>query len=130
MATYLDTALPGSAQIVQGSHFEYWFGYEASFYLSLVSNLIAGQANAGNVTFEVRSKRRGVTYVTVGYGDQISVPVTGSGVVATLPGSPSLNLRIVISDEPQTLDVQTVSASVADPLTPSGYVKVFVEGSP
>jgi hypothetical protein len=114
MTTFFDTSVPGSTGPLVASGQVFYFGAETDFYLSVASNLIAGQATGPSVQFSIQSRRTGKTDIQVDYGTtntQFSVKYTGYMIMATVPaGGNPVSCRVVVSDAPFPLTVITVPA--------------------
>lgn len=115
MAYYLDTSAPGGSPLT-GSGQVYNFSAETPFYISVASNLIAGQTTGPSVTFTIYSKKGGKTTFNVDYGTTntaYAVPQTGYMIEATVPtGAGSVSCRVVIDRVPTPLTIQNVAATV------------------
>ncbi|MGI0131335.1 MAG: hypothetical protein ACREEC_14485, partial [Thermoplasmata archaeon] len=95
MTTYFDSAAQATT-LNTGDI--YSFGSLQTFWINLVSNLLAGQGTGPATTFTVRGA--GVDAITVAYGETRSLEVTGSDVSVVVPSSPpAVALRIVLSAE-------------------------------
>jgi hypothetical protein len=126
VTTYKDTAEDNSDLTAGGTFkFQPGAGQEATFWLNLVNNRIAGQAVGQNVTFSVYSNSAANSTVSVAYGTTNSVQVTGYSVAATAAASPACDVRVVLSDQEQTLTVQTIG-SVASSTGTQGVSQVQV----
>jgi hypothetical protein len=105
MTTYYDSAV--NDMPVTSTGFVYQFGADVTFWLNVVSNIIAGQASAAPVTFNVTGGA-GLQSVTVGYGETRSIQVKGNVVNAVVGSGEAPSVRVVISDNQQTLQVTQV----------------------
>ena len=126
MSVYLDTSQPGGPGPLETSGQVFYFGAETDFYLSVASNLIAGQATGPSVQFQIQSHRTGVSSIQCDYGTtNTSFPVkyTGYLIVATVPtGGNPVSCRVVVSSLPFPLSVITVPPTLSGSVSVTGTV--------
>ena len=126
MSVYLDTSQPGGPGPLNTSGQVFYFGAETDFYLSVASNLIAGQATGPSVQFQIQSHRTGVSSIQCDYGTtNTSFPVkyTGYLIVATVPtGGNPVSCRVVVSSLPFPLSVITVPPTLSGSVSVTGTV--------
>ena len=114
MTTYLDTSAPGGSPITASGTVKE-FGGEVDFYISVASNLIAGQATGPSVLFYVYSKKIGIQQFSVDYGTtnaNFAVKWSGYMVEAVVPTTGgAVSCRVSINSEPTPISVTTVGSN-------------------
>jgi len=112
MTLFLDTSAPGQSAIT-ASQQVYEFGAEVDFYLAVASNLISGQTTGPSAQFTIYSRKAGPDTEQVDYGTTNTTYArkrTGYLINVTIPVG-TVNLRVVVSSDPNPLTVQTVAAA-------------------
>jgi len=123
---YLDTSATGKPVTASGTVKD--FGAEVDFFISIASNLIAGQSTGPTTQFTIYSKKNGVSTVNVDYGTvnaNWAEKYSGYRVEAAVgAGAGAVSCRVVIKSSPFPLEVVTVataaSSTGSSPAQPSG----------
>ena len=108
MVTYYDSATDPKGNVT-ATRQVFAFGGDSTVWVNAVSNLIADQESSAVCTLSMTGGD-GLDTFSVVYGEQRSYQMTGNVLNATVLAGLAPNVRIVISDDPQTLQVLTLGA--------------------